>query len=94
VAMLRRSERLRCYRSVSNVGQLGESLDDWGPASLAKVWFVGPLAHPPYTSFIATGHGSSTLVSVRTSPHWLTNEQAVALEQAALELGSTSSMER
>jgi hypothetical protein len=84
--MLRRSEKLRCYRSISNVGQLGESLDGWGSASMDRVWFVGPLAHPPYTSFIAAGHGSSTLVSVRTSPHWLTHEQAMALERAALEL--------
>jgi hypothetical protein len=83
-AMLRKSERMRCYRSVSNVGQLGESLDNWGSASLDRVWFVGPLAHPPYTSFIAAGHGPSTLVSVRTSPRWLTNEQATALERAAL----------
>ncbi len=29
-SMLRRSARLRAYRSVSNVGQLGESLDRWG----------------------------------------------------------------
>jgi hypothetical protein len=84
--MLRRSEKLRCYRSISNVGQLGESLDGWESASMDRVWFVGPLAHPPYTSFIAAGHGSSTLVSVRTSPHWLTHEQAMALERAALEL--------
>jgi hypothetical protein len=84
--LLHRSEKLRCYRSVSNVGQLGESLDRWGSTSMDRVWFVGPLAHPPYTSFIAAGHGSSTLVSVRTSPHWLTQDQAIALEQAALEL--------
>lgn len=84
--MLRRSARLRAYRSVSNVGQLGGSLNRWGGASLNRVWFVGPLAHPPYNSFIATGHGSSTLVSVRTSPTWLTEEHARALEQAALDL--------
>lgn len=84
--MLDRSEKRRWYRSISNVGQLGESLDRWGSASMNRVWFVGPLAHPPYTSFIAAGHGPSTLVSVRTSPDWLTHEQAMALEDAALEL--------
>jgi hypothetical protein len=84
--MLDRGARLRCHRSVSNVGQLGASLDDWAGATLEKVWFVGPLAAPPFTSFIAAGHGTSTLVSVRTSPAWLTNEHAVALESAALAL--------
>lgn len=84
--MLERSEKRRLFRSVSNVGQLGESLDRWGSASTERVWFVGPLAHPPYTSFIAAGHGPSTLVSVRTSPDWLTHDQALALEHAALEL--------
>jgi hypothetical protein len=84
--MVRRNEARRAYRSVSNVGQLGDSLDDWGGARLTKVWFVGPLAHPPYTSFIATGHGRSTLVSVRTSPGWLTMDHGRELERAALEL--------
>ena len=83
---LRRSRKMRAYRSVSNVGQLGESLDQWGSASLHRVWFVGPLAHPPYSSFIAAGHGGSTLVSVRTSPTWLTEGHARSLEQAALSL--------
>jgi NRPS condensation-like uncharacterized protein len=81
--MLRRSRRLRAYRTVSNVGQIGESLAEWGGAGLARVWFVGPLAHPPYTSFIATGHGDSTLVSMRVSPGWLTGAHAAAMEQAA-----------
>ena len=85
-AMVRRNESRRAYRSLSNVGQLGGSLDDWGDATLSRVWFVGPLAHPPYTSFIATGNGSSTLVSVRTSPGWLTADHARRLEQAALDL--------
>jgi len=84
--MLRRSQGRRYHRSVSNVGQLGESLQHWGSASLHRVWFVGPLSDPPYTSFIAAGHGSSTLVSVRTSPSWLTGEDATALEEAALGL--------
>jgi hypothetical protein len=83
---LRRSRKMRAYRSVSNVGQLGESLDQWGSATLRRVWFVGPLAHPPYSSFIAAGHGDSTLVSVRTSPSWLTEDHARSLEQAALSL--------
>lgn len=84
--VLRRSKRLRAYRTVSNVGQLGDSLHDWREARLARVWFVGPLAHPPYTSFIAAGNGDSTLVSVRVSPAWLTAGHAHALEQAAFEL--------
>lgn len=84
--LLRRSQGRRYHRSVSNVGQLGESLEHWGAASLHRVWFVGPLSDPPYTSFIAAGHGSSTLVSVRTSPSWLTGEDATALEAAALGL--------
>lgn len=84
--MLNRSHRRRYHRSVSNVGQLGESLEHWGSASLHRIWFVGPLSDPPYTSFIAAGHGSSTLVSVRTSPSWLTGEDATALEAAASEL--------
>ena len=84
--MLKRSKRLRAYRSVSNVGQIGDSLDRWGSASLKKVWFVGPLAHPPYNSFIAAGHGPSTLMSVRTSSDWLTAEDARALEKALLSL--------
>jgi hypothetical protein len=83
---LRRGRKMRAYRSVSNVGQLGESLDRWGSATLHRIWFVGPLAHPPYSSFIAAGHGDSTLVSVRTSPTWLTEGHARALEQAALSL--------
>lgn len=85
VPALRRSDKRRHHRSVSNVGQLADTLDGWGSASLQRVWFVGPLADPPYTSFIAAGHGPSTLVSVRTSPHWLTLEHARGLEQAALE---------
>ena len=84
--MLHRGRKMRAYRSVSNVGQLGESLDQWGSASLHRVWFVGPLAHPPYNSFIAAGHGDSTLVSVRTSGAWLTESHARALERAALGL--------
>ncbi|HET9260379.1 MAG TPA: hypothetical protein VFP42_09670 [Acidimicrobiia bacterium] len=84
--MVRRGMRLRAFRSLSNVGQLGASLDNWGDATLERVWFVGPLADPPYNSFIATGHGASTLVTVRTSPTWLTKEHARALERAALEL--------
>ncbi|MFZ0015178.1 MAG: hypothetical protein WAL25_13815 [Acidimicrobiia bacterium] len=84
--MLRRSKKLRAQRSLSNVGQVGDSLDRWGPASLDRIWFVGPLAHPPYNSFIATGHGDSTLVSVRTSPAWLTADHAGAMETAALSL--------
>ena len=80
--MLRRSSRLRAYRTVSNVGQLGDSLAGWGDARLRRVWFVGPLAHPPYTSFIAAGNGDSTLVSMRVSPDWLTADHAVAIEQA------------
>jgi hypothetical protein len=84
--MLKRSKRLRAYRSVSNVGQIGDSLDRWGSASLKKVWFVGPLAHPPYNSFIAAGHGPSTLLSVRTSPEWLTVDDARALEKALMNL--------
>lgn len=83
--MLRRSVRQRHYRSLSNVGQLGDSMDRWGQAWLRRVWFVGPLAHPPFTSFIAAGHGPSTLVSVRTSPRWLTDDHAAALERAALD---------
>jgi hypothetical protein len=86
LAGLRKGQTLRLQRSLSNVGQLGDSLDSWGTASLSRVWFVGPLAHPPYTSFIAAGRESSTLVSVRTSPHWLTSQHARRLEQAALEL--------
>jgi hypothetical protein len=86
LAGLRKGQTLRFQRSLSNVGQLGDSLDSWGTASLSRVWFVGPLAHPPYTSFIAAGRESSTLVSVRTSPHWLTSQHARRLEQAALEL--------
>jgi hypothetical protein len=92
--MLGRSIRYRHYRSVSNVGQLGDSLDRWGSASAKRVWFVGPLAHPPFTSFIAAGRGSSTLVSVRTSPHWLTSEHAAALESAAMELVQVSAPDR
>lgn len=84
--MLRLSRRLRAHRTVSNVGQLGDSLDDWGDAHLDRLWFVGPLADPPFTSFIATGHGSSTLISMRVSPGWLTADHAVAIEQAATEL--------
>lgn len=84
--MLSRSDRRRYHRSVSNVGQLGGSLDRWGSATLHRVWFVGPLADPPHTSFIAAGHGASTLVSVRTSPGWLTREHLTDLEHAALGL--------
>lgn len=81
--MLRRSSGLRAYRTVSNVGQIGESLAGWGGAGLRRVWFVGPLAHPPYTSFIAAGNGASTLVSMRVSPGWLTRDHALAIERAA-----------
>jgi hypothetical protein len=84
--MLRRGKGLRAFRSLSNVGQLGNSLDSWGEATLNRAWFVGPLADPPYTSFIATGHAASTLVAVRTSPTWLNAEDARALERAALRL--------
>jgi hypothetical protein len=81
--MLRWSRKLRAHRTVSNVGQIGESLAGWGGAGLRRVWFVGPLAHPPYTSFIAAGNGASTLVSMRVSPGWLTRDHALAIERAA-----------
>lgn len=84
--MLRRAKMLRAHRTVSNVGQLGGSLDNWGQAHLRRLWFVGPLAHPPFTSFIATGNGASTLVSVRVSPGWLTAEHALAIEREASRL--------
>jgi hypothetical protein len=84
--MLRWSRKLRAHRTVSNVGQIGESLAGWGGAGLRRVWFVGPLAHPPYTSFIAAGNGASTLVSMRVSPGWLTRDHALAIGRAAARL--------
>lgn len=91
-AVLSKGRKLRSFRSLSNVGQLGTSLDDWGAAQVRKIYFVGPMAHPPYTSFIAAGRGESTLVSVRTSPDWLTKGHAADLEAAAQASASTFSM--
>jgi hypothetical protein len=82
----RRGRRLRHTRSVSNVGQLGDRLDDWGTATARRVYFVGPMAHPPYVSFIAAGRGSEALVCVRTSPGWLTDGDARRLGEAIREV--------
>lgn len=85
-AGFRRGRRLRHTRSVSNVGQLGDRLDDWGRTGARRVYFVGPMADPPYVSFIAAGRGDEALVCVRTSADWLTADDARRLGEAAQHL--------
>ncbi len=87
-AAMARGRRLRYFRSLSNVGQLGDTLDEWGTARAARVYFVGPMAHPPYSSFIAAGRGDSVLVTVRTSSSWLSDDHARDLEAAAIDASS------
>jgi hypothetical protein len=80
--MIRNGLRNRYTRTLSNLGRLPSSLNDWGPASMPTIRFVGPMSKGPYTSFIAFAHGSSSWLTVRVSEGWLTSTHAVQLERA------------
>ncbi|HEX5721636.1 MAG TPA: hypothetical protein VFZ06_02695 [Acidimicrobiia bacterium] len=80
--MIQSGLRSRYTRSLSNLGRLPSSLDDWGEAEMASIRFVGPMAKAPYTSFIAFAHGSSSWLTVRVSEGWLTRRHAGQLEEA------------
>jgi hypothetical protein len=80
--MIRNGLRNRHTRTLSNLGRLPSSLNDWGHASMATIRFVGPMSKGPYTSFIAFAHGSSSWLTVRVSEGWLTKAHAVQLEHA------------
>ena len=80
--IIRSGLRNRYTRTLSNLGRLPSSLNDWGPASMATIRFLGPMSKGPYTSFIAFAHGSSSWLTVRISEGWLTRTQAARLERA------------
>ena len=80
--MIRNGLRNRHTRTLSNLGRLPSSLNDWGHAQMATIRFVGPMSKGPYTSFIAFAHRSSSWLTVRVSDSWLTKAHAVQLEQA------------
>jgi hypothetical protein len=80
--MIESGLRNRYTRSLSNLGRLPSSLDEWGDAEMATIKFVGPMAKAPYTSFIAFAHGSSSWLTVRVSDGWLTATHARRLEDA------------
>jgi NRPS condensation-like uncharacterized protein len=77
--MIRDGLRNRYTRTLSNLGRLPSSLNDWGHASMATIRFLGPMAKGPYTSFIAFAHGSSSWLTVRVSESWLTRADAAQL---------------
>lgn len=80
--MIHSGLRNRYTRSLSNLGRLPSSLDEWGEAEMTTIRFVGPMAKGPYTSFIAFAHGSSSWLTVRVSEGWLTRRHAGRLEEA------------
>jgi hypothetical protein len=80
--MIQSGLRNRYTRSLSNLGRLPSSLDEWGDAEMATIKFVGPMATAPYTSFIAFAHGSSSWLTVRVSEGWFSAEHAGRLEGA------------
>ncbi|HEY3427389.1 MAG TPA: hypothetical protein VGK83_01850, partial [Acidimicrobiia bacterium] len=80
--MIRNGLRNRHTRTLSNLGRLPFSLNDWGNARMATIRFVGPMSKGPYTSFIAFAHGSSSWLTVRISEGWLTKAHAVQLDRA------------
>ena len=80
--MIQSGLRSRYTRSLSNLGRLPSSLNEWGEAEMATIRFVGPMAKAPYTSFIAFAHGSSSWLTVRVSEGWLTRRHAGQLEEA------------
>jgi NRPS condensation-like uncharacterized protein len=80
--MVQSGVRNRYTRSLSNLGRLPRSLDEWADAEMATIRFVGPMAKAPYTSFIAFAHGSSSWLTVRVSEAWLTREHAGRLKDA------------
>ena len=80
--MIQSGLRNRYTRSLSNLGRLPTSLNDWGDAEMATIKFVGPMAKAPYTSFIAFAHGSSSWITVRVSDGWLRATDARRLETA------------
>jgi len=81
-AMIRRGQRQRYTRTLSNLSRLPDSLTDWGPARMDRIRFLGPLAQGPYNSFIAFAQGSSSWLTARVSPDWLTREHTTQLEAA------------
>jgi hypothetical protein len=80
--MLGEGLRNRYTRTLSNLGRLPSSLNDWGQARMATIRFLGPMTRGPYTSFIAFAHGSSSWLTIRISEGWLTRGHAVQLERA------------
>lgn len=80
--MIRKGLQNRHTRTLSNLGRLPSSLNDWGKARMATIRFVGPMSKSPYTSFIAFAHGTSSWLTVRISEGWLTKAHAVQLDRA------------
>ncbi|MGH8927550.1 MAG: hypothetical protein ACRDWH_04325 [Acidimicrobiia bacterium] len=80
--MIRTGQRLRHTRTLSNVGRLPASISDWGPVAMDRIHFLGPMSRGPYTSFVAFSHGSSSLLTTRTSPDWLTSSHVTEFRKA------------
>ena len=80
--MIRAGQRQRYTRIISNMGRLPDSLADWGPARMEGLSYLGPMARAPYSMFVALSYGTSTALTVRTSPDWFTSDHARELELA------------
>jgi hypothetical protein len=84
--MIRSGVRQRFTRTLSNLGRLPTSLSDWGEAEMADITFLGPMAKGPYNSFIAFAHGSTSKVTTRVAPGWLTSAHVDEMRNAIREL--------
>ncbi len=80
--MIRSGRRQRFTRTLSNLGRLPASLSDWGQAQMEDIRFLGPMSKGPYNSFIAFAHGSSSRVTTRVAPGWLTSAHVSEMKAA------------
>jgi hypothetical protein len=79
---IRAGQRQRYTRIISNLGQIPESLFDWGQARLEGLRYLGPMARGPYCMFVAQSLAGSPSLTVRTGPDWFTTAHARDLEFA------------
>jgi NRPS condensation-like uncharacterized protein len=80
--MIRAGQRQRYTRIISNMGRLPDSLADWGQARMEDIRYLGPMTRAPYTMIVALSFGTSTSLTVRTAPNWLTPDHVRELESA------------
>ena len=80
--MVRAGLRQRYTRVISNVGQIPESLSDWGEARLVGLKYLGPMARGPYCMFVVQSHRGLPSLTIRTGPDWFTDTHASQFEKA------------